>query len=48
MAAHPTPDAPMPVEAYLDRVLSRIEPMPPYEHTLMDALGLPVAGGMGM
>jgi molybdopterin molybdotransferase len=34
---------PLPVEEYLDRVLSRIEPMQPFEHPLMDALGLPVA-----
>jgi molybdopterin molybdotransferase len=33
---------PLPVEDYLERVLSRIEPMPPFEHPLMDAIGLPV------
>src|SRR6188472_3143988 len=33
----------MAVEDYLDRVLHRIEPMQPFEHPLMDALGLPVA-----
>jgi molybdopterin molybdotransferase len=31
------------VEDYLDRVLARIEPMAPFEHPLMDAIGLPVA-----
>lgn len=34
---------PLPVEDYLERVLSRIEPMQPFEHPLMDAFGLPVA-----
>src|SRR6187200_841446 len=34
---------PLPVEDYLERVLSRIEPMQPFEHPLMDAIGLPVA-----
>jgi len=33
----------MPVEDYLERVLTRIEPMQPFEHPLMDAIGLPVA-----
>lgn len=33
----------LPVEDYLEKVLSRIEPMQPFEHPLMDALGLPVA-----
>ncbi len=33
----------LPVEDYLERVLSRIEPMQPFEHPLMDAIGLPVA-----
>ncbi len=33
---------PLPVEDYLERVLARIEPMPPFEHPLMDAIGLPV------
>jgi molybdopterin molybdotransferase len=33
----------LPVEDYLDWVLSRIEPMQPFEHPLMDAIGLPVA-----
>ena len=42
MPADPT-SGPIPVEEYLDRVLSRIEPMQPFEHSLMDALGLPVA-----
>ncbi len=41
------PDEPapplLPVEDYLERVLSRIEPMQPFEHPLMDAIGLPVA-----
>ncbi len=40
----PADPAPLqPVEDYLERVLSRIEPMQPFEHPLMDALGLPVA-----
>src|SRR3954451_9525385 len=34
---------PLPVEDYLDQVLARIEPMQPFEHPLMDAIGLPVA-----
>ena len=34
---------PLPVEDYLERVLARIEPMPSFEHPLMDAIGLPVA-----
>ena len=42
MPADPTP-GPLPVEDYLARVLGRIEPMEPFEHPLMDALGLPVA-----
>ncbi len=33
----------LPVEEYLERVLSRIEPMQPFEHPLMDAIGLPLA-----
>jgi molybdopterin molybdotransferase len=33
----------LPVEDYLERVLRRIEPMQPFEHPLMDAIGLPVA-----
>ncbi len=33
----------LPVEDHLERVLARIEPMQPFEHPLMDALGLPVA-----
>ncbi len=33
----------LPVEEYLERVLSRIELMQPFEHPLMDAIGLPVA-----
>ncbi len=33
----------MAVEDYLERVLHRIEPMQPFEHPLMDAIGLPVA-----
>ena len=37
------PRSPLPVEEYLDRVLARIEPMQPFDHPLMDALGLPVA-----
>ena len=32
----------LPVEDYLERVLARIEPMQPFEHPLMDAIGLPV------
>jgi len=32
-----------PVEDYLESVLHHIDPMPPFEHTLMDAIGLPVA-----
>ena len=39
----PDSDPPLlPVEDYLDRILSRIEPMQPFEHPLMDAIGLPV------
>ena len=34
---------PLSVEDYLDRVLSRIEPMPAFEHPLLDAIGLPSA-----
>jgi molybdopterin molybdotransferase len=37
------PARPLPVEDYLERILSRIEPMQPFEHPLMDAFGLPVA-----
>ncbi len=39
------PDAapPLPVEDYLARVLAGIEPLTPFEHPLMDALGMPVA-----
>ncbi len=33
----------LPVEDYLAKVLSRIEPMQPFEHPLMDAIGLPLA-----
>jgi molybdopterin molybdotransferase len=33
---------PLSVEDYLDRVLGVIEPMAPFEHPLMDAIGLPV------
>jgi molybdopterin molybdotransferase len=33
----------LPVEDHLERVLSSIEPMVPFEHPLMDAIGLPVA-----
>src|SRR3954447_21577133 len=43
---HMPPDSdqrPLPVEDYLERVLARIEPMQPFEHPLMDAIGLPVA-----
>jgi molybdopterin molybdotransferase len=42
MSSDPAPD-PLPVEEYLRRVLERIRPMEPFEHSLMDALGLPVA-----
>jgi molybdopterin molybdotransferase len=42
MPADPT-SGPLPVDEYLERVLARIEPMLPMEHSLMDALGLPVA-----
>ena len=35
--------SPLPVEDYLERVLARIEPMQPFDHPLMDAIGLPVA-----
>ena len=38
-----SPRSPLPVDEYLDRVLARIEPMQPFDHPLMDALGLPVA-----
>jgi molybdopterin molybdotransferase len=34
---------PVPVEEYLQRVLALVQPMEPFEHTLMDVLGLPVA-----
>src|SRR3954453_19426695 len=34
---------PLPVEDYLERVLARIEPMQPFDHPLMEAIGLPVA-----
>ena len=37
------PSSPLPVEDYLERVLARIEPMQPFDHPLMDAIGLPVA-----
>src|SRR5680860_60776 len=46
MSEDPAPRSqpgPLPVEEYLERVLSRIEPMQPFEHPLMDAIGLPVA-----
>jgi molybdopterin molybdotransferase len=46
MSVDPTPGPPqelLPVEDYLERVLARIEPMQPFEHPLMDAIGLPVA-----
>jgi molybdopterin molybdotransferase len=46
MPVDPSPKPPqglLPVEDYLERVLSRIEPMQPFEHPLMDAIGLPVA-----
>ena len=33
----------LPVEDYLESVMHHIEPMPPFEHPLMDAIGLPVA-----
>jgi molybdopterin molybdotransferase len=33
----------LPVEDHLARVLARIEPLAPYEHSLLDALGLPAA-----
>ncbi len=42
MPADPT-TGPISVEEYLRRVLDRIQPMEPFEHSLMDALGLPVA-----
>ena len=43
-ACLPTPSSsPLPVEDYLERVLARIEPMQPFDHPLMDAIGLPVA-----
>ena len=42
MPADPSPK-PQSVEDYLDRVLSRITPMPPDDQSLMDALGMPVA-----
>jgi molybdopterin molybdotransferase len=37
------PEPLLAVEDYLERVLARIEPMPAFEHPLMDAIGLPVA-----
>ena len=46
MSLDPSASAPpalLPVEDYLERVLSRIKPMQPFEHPLMDAIGLPVA-----
>lgn len=45
MSLDPSPPAapgPLPVEDYLQRILSRIEPMQPFEHPLMDTIGLPV------
>ena len=42
MPAEPT-TGPISVEEYLGRVLARIRPMDPFEHSLLDALGLPVA-----
>ena len=42
MPADPS-SSPLPVEDYLERVLARIEPMQPFDHPLMDAIGLPVA-----
>ena len=42
MPSDPT-TGPIPVEESLRRVLDRIEPMEPFEHSLMDTLGLPVA-----
>ena len=42
MPSEPT-TGPIPVEEYLRRVLDRIEPMEPFEHSVMDTLGLPVA-----
>ena len=42
MPAEPTAGA-ISVEDYLERVLARVQPMEPFEHSLMDALGLPVA-----
>ncbi len=41
MPAEPT--GPISVEEYLQRILARVRPMEPFEHSLMDALGLPVA-----
>ncbi len=41
---HADPDPQLlPVEDYLERVLARVVAMEPFEHPLMDALGLPVA-----
>ena len=42
MPAEPT-TGPISVEEYLQRILSSVQPMEPFEHSLMDALGLPVA-----
>ena len=42
MPADPT-TGPISVEEYLRRVLDRVRPMEPFVHSLMDALGLPVA-----
>jgi molybdopterin molybdotransferase len=42
MSADPTSRL-LPVEDYLESVLHHIEAMPPFEHPLMDAIGLPVA-----
>ena len=37
------PNEPISVEDYLQRILGRVRPMEPFEHSLMDALGLPIA-----
>ena len=38
-----TGSGPLPVEAYLDRILDRLDPMPAVDQPLLEALGLPVA-----
>ena len=37
------PTSPVPVEEHLERVLASLTPLEPFEHPLLDAIGLPVA-----